>query len=70
MNAYQKRMCRSLIGFMRDLQHDPEEEGKYQEWLSRREERRDPATNDSRATPQTAMTVYQTNGNAARSGAA
>lgn len=70
MNAYQRKLCRGLLKLMADLFADPEEERKYQEWLAQREKRRDPATNDSRATPTGAKTVYQTTGNAAPSGAA
>lgn len=70
MNAHQRMMCRRILQHVEEAKQDPEHERKYQEWLEQRKKRRDPATNDSRATPIEAMTVYQTTGNAARSGAA
>ena len=57
MSPHERKMCRGLTRLMADLFADPDEERKYQEWLAQREKRRDPATNDSRATPLQAASV-------------
>lgn len=57
MNPHQRKMCKGLTRFMADLFADPDEERKFKEWLAQREKRRDPATNDSRATPLQAASV-------------
>ena len=58
MSPHQRKMCKGLTKFMADLFADPEEERKFQEWLEQRKKRGAAhATNENRATPQTAMTV-------------
>ena len=57
MNPHQRKMYKGLTRFMADLFADPDEERKFKEWLAQREKRRDPATNDSRATPLQAASV-------------
>ena len=57
MNPVQRSMCGQLARLMAEFYAIPENERRYQEWListrepvKARQEKRGPATNDSRAT--------------------